>query len=239
MSLMYDYLSKNIEERKQMFYNYLKSTGRAESSCKQYAFTHPFHDEVIHIIQENASKSSLFDVIDGWMVQKIHKLVFQLDGNKRQGNAWSATISNYKNFLDYLEVGVIDSMGSADPDTPYKTLPHGKLIKESKKVVEFFAFVVRTLLEFDKNFGRAKDKFKENLSSVGFNGCPFGKKTESLGSITDPRRAADCDTSITWIFKGIEYCFYKEQTYESLKVFADKINPIYFDKYRIEIDEEK
>ena len=105
-SLMDCYLSKDIDQRTQMFYSYLKSTGLSESSCKQYAFTHPLHEEVIKIIQDVDHKNSLFDVINGWQVQNIHKLVCALDGNKKQGNAWSATISNYKNFLDYLEVGV-------------------------------------------------------------------------------------------------------------------------------------
>lgn len=66
------------------------------------------------IIEKVAHKSSLFDVIDGWQVLDIHKQVCPLEGNKKQGNAWSASISNYKNFLDYLEVGI--PMGNAEVD---------------------------------------------------------------------------------------------------------------------------
>ena len=112
--LMDSYLGNNIEQKKQMFYNYLKSTGLSESSCRQYAFSHPFHEEVVKIIEKVAHKSSLFDVIDGWQVLDIHKQVCPLEGNKKQGNAWSASISNYKNFLDYLEVGI--PMGNAEVD---------------------------------------------------------------------------------------------------------------------------
>lgn len=112
--LMDSYLGNSIEQKKQMFYNYLKSTGLSESSCRQYAFSHPFHEEVVKIIEKVAHKSSLFDVIDGWQVLDIHKQVCPLEGNKKQGNAWSASISNYKNFLDYLEVGI--SMGNAEVD---------------------------------------------------------------------------------------------------------------------------
>lgn len=235
-SLMDTFLSKDIDQKKQMFYEYLRSTGLADSSCKQYAFTHPFHEEVIQIIQENANKNCLFDVIDGWMVKKIHKLVCQLDGNKKQGNAWSAAISNYKNFLDYLEVGVVDTNGVSEHETPHLNVSNGKLIKESTNIVEFFAFAVKTLLNYDPDFSKAQGEFKYNQVTVGFKYCPFGKKTEGLENITDPRRSNDCDTSITWNLGDTEYCFLKEQSSNSLKTFADNINQIYSEKYRIDID---
>ena len=131
--LMDSYLEKDIDQKKEMFYEYLKSTGLSESSCKQYAYTHPFHEEVIQIVQEVAHKSSLFDVIDGWLVKSIHKLVCPLEANKKQGNAWSAAISNYKNFLDYLEVGVNSDVAKINvapsnatiyPETDYINFKH-------------------------------------------------------------------------------------------------------------------
>ena len=72
--------------------------------------------------------------------------------------------------------------------------------------------------------------------TVGFKFCRFGKKVESLKLVTDPRRQDDCDTAITWVLKGDEYCFLKEQTLQSLEIFANNINEIYGDKYLIEID---
>ncbi len=132
-SLMDSYLEKDIDQRKEMFYEYLKSTGLAESSCKQYAYTHPFHEEVIQIVQDIAHKSSLFDVIDGWLVKSIYKQVCPLEANKKQGNAWSAAISNYKNFLDYLEVGVNSDVAKVNvapsnatiyPETDYINFKH-------------------------------------------------------------------------------------------------------------------
>ena len=132
-SLMDSYLEKDIDQRKEMFYEYLKSTGLAESSCKQYAYTHPFHEEVIQIVQDIAHKSSLFDVIDGWLVKSIYKQVCPLEANKKQGNAWSAAISNYKDFLDYLEVGVNSDVAKVNvapsnatiyPETDYINFKH-------------------------------------------------------------------------------------------------------------------
>lgn len=230
VSLMDSYLKKNVDDKKEMFYQYLKSTGLAESSCKQYAFTHPFHDEVIKIIQDNASKTSLFDVIDGWMVQKIHKLVCQLPGNKKQGNAWSATVSNYKNFLDYLEVGGMDLVNEEEVQ-----IPVGEVVKESTNVVDFFSFAVKTILNFDSNFERSKAALRKNSVTVGFKYCPFGKKAEVQEQVTDPRRLDDCDSTIKWKYEDEEYYFLKEQSSNSLATFAENINTIYKDRYFIEI----
>ena len=131
--LMDSYLEKDIDKKKEMFYEYLKSTGLADSSCKQYAYTHPFHEEVIQIVQDVAHKSSLFDVIDRWSIKKIYELVCPLEANKKQGNAWSASISNYKNFVDYLEVGVNSDVAKVNvapcnatiyPETDYINFKH-------------------------------------------------------------------------------------------------------------------
>lgn len=229
--LMDSYLEKDIDKKKEMFYEYLKSTGLADSSCKQYAYTHPFHEEVIQIVQDVAHKSSLFDVIDRWSIKKIYELVCPLEANKKQGNAWSASISNYKNFVDYLEVGV-----SSD-ENPKNDIQVGrKLLKETNNIVDFWGFVLRVILKYDENLSKLEKRLNYNTVTVGFKYCRFGKKVESLKSVTDYRRQDDCDTSITWFLKGDEYCFLKEQTLPSLEIFANNINEIYGDKYLIEID---
>lgn len=230
-SLMDSYLEKNIDQRKEMFYEYLKSTGLAESSCKQYAYNHPFHEEVIQIVQDIAHKSSLFDVIDGWLVKSIYKQVCSLEANKKQGNAWSAAISNYKNFLDYLEVGV-----SSDEDKNEDVQSAKNLLKATNNIVDFWGFVLRVILKYDKNLSKLEKRLNYNTVTVGFKFCRFGKKVESLKLVTDYRRQDDCDTSITWSLKGDEYCFFKEQTLQSLEIFAKNINEIYGDKYFVEID---
>ena len=229
--LMDSYLEKDIDKKKEMFYEYLKSTGLTESSCKQYAYCHPFHEEVIQIVQNVAHKSSLFDVIDCWSIQKIYELVCPLEANKKQGNAWSASISNYKNFVDYLEVGV--SFGE-NPKNDIQSAK--KILKETNNIVDFWGFVLRVILKYDENLSKLEERLNYNTVTVGFKFCRFGKKVESLKSVTDPRRQDDCDTSIKWFLKGDEYCFLKEQTLQSLEIFAKNINEIYGDKYLVEID---
>lgn len=124
----------------------------------------------------------------------------------------------------------------SESETPHLNVSNGKLIKESTNIVEFFAFAVKTLLNYDPDFSKAQGEFKYNQVTVGFKYCPFGKKTEGLENITDPRRSNDCDTSITWNLDDTEYCFLKEQSSNSLKTFAGNINQIYSEKYRIDID---
>ncbi len=228
--LMDSYLKKDIDQKKEMFYEYLKSTGLAESSCKQYAYTHPFHEEVIQIVQDIAHKSSLFDVIDRWSINKIYNLVCPLEANKKQGNAWSASISNYKNFVDYLEVGV-----SSDEDKKEDIQSTKMLLKETNNIVDFWGFVLKVILKYDENLSKLEKLLNYNTVTVGFKFCRFGKKVESLKLVTDPRHQDDCDTSIKWSLKGDEYCFLKEQTQQSLEIFAKNINEIYGDKYLIEI----
>lgn len=173
----------------------------------------------------------MFDVIDRWSIKKIYELVCPLEANKKQGNAWSASISNYKNFVDYLEVGV-----GSDESPKIDIQVAKKLLKETNNIVDFWGFVLKVILKYDENLSKLEERLNYNTVTVGFKFCRFGKKVESLKLVTDPRRQDDCDTSITWILKGDEYCFLKEQTLQSLEIFANNINEIYGDKYLIEID---
>jgi len=160
--LMDSYLEKDIDKKKEMFYEYLKSTGLADSSCKQYAYCHPFHEEVIQIVQDVAHKSSLFDVIDRWSIKKIYELVCPLEANKKQGNAWSASISNYKNFVDYLEVGV-----GSDENPKNDIQVAKKILKETNNIVDFWGFVLKVILKYDENLSKLEKLLNYNTVTVG------------------------------------------------------------------------
>lgn len=108
VSRMERYASSNIKERQQMFYDYMIGNGLAVSSAKQYAFIHAVNEEVVGIVKQESAKGSLFEVVDILLVDKIYKLVNQLPVNKKRNNALSASIYNYKHFLDWLE-GIDDS----------------------------------------------------------------------------------------------------------------------------------
>lgn len=104
-SLMEQYSNADNTTRQRMFYSFMISLGLAESSCKQYAYTHSVNDEVMLIVKDKSGKNTLFEVVDILMVKQIYNAVNALDTNKKRNNALSATIFNYRKFLDYLEVG--------------------------------------------------------------------------------------------------------------------------------------
>lgn len=133
--------------------------------------------------------------------------------------------------MDYLEVGV-----GSDENPKNDIQVAKKLLKETNNIVDFWGFVLKVILKYDENLSKLEERLNYNTVTVGFKFCRFGKKVESLKLVTDPRRQDDCDTSITWVLKGDEYCFLKEQTLQSLEIFANNINEIYGDKYLIEID---
>ena len=184
--LMDSYLEKDIDKKKEMFYEYLKSTGLAESSCKQYAFCHPFHEEVIQIVQNVAHKSSLFDVIDGWLVKSIYKQVCPLEANKKQGNAWSATISNYKNFLDYLEVGVNSDVAKAKvisnditdyPDDDYVNFKH---------LLEYFCAHLQYVVTGDKTVKGYEEYLEPFIKNDSFRRSGQGYKGDNIQKQIEP-----------------------------------------------------
>jgi len=114
ISLMDKYLEADIEERTQMFYNYLIHVDKSESSARQYAFLHPKKDVVLEIVKKKAGADSLFDVIDTTTIHSIYQAVNETEVNKKQNNAFSATISNYRKFIDYLEETTTEDLEPSD-----------------------------------------------------------------------------------------------------------------------------
>lgn len=71
---------------------------------------------------------------------------------QKQGNAWSASISNYKNFVDYLEVGV-----SSDKKPKNDIQVGRKLLKETNNIVDFWGFVLKVILKYDENLSKLEN----------------------------------------------------------------------------------
>ncbi len=183
------------------------------------------------------SISSMYDITDPSIVDDIQSKLLQdkefLKHDKNDNYAFrSNALSHYKHFLyarDYFK-------RIADEDKKEDIQSTKKLLKETNNIVDFWGFVLKVILKYDENLSKLEERLNYNTVTVGFKFCRFGKKVESLKLVTDPRRQDDCDTSITWVLKGDEYCFLKEQTLQSLEIFANNINEIYGDKYLIEID---
>jgi energy-coupling factor transporter ATP-binding protein EcfA2 len=115
-SLMEQYSNADNTTRQRMFYDFLISLGLADSSCRQYAYTHSVNDDVMEVVKDKSGKNTLFEVVDILMVSQIYSAVRELETNKKRNNALSATISNYRKFLDYLEEGKVSEVkGTAMP----------------------------------------------------------------------------------------------------------------------------
>lgn len=114
MSLIEIYNNTDNTHRQGMFYEYLKKSGLKESSCRQYAMTHPNNEAILTVVNDVAKKNSLFEVVDLLHVNNIYNKVKETDANKSVNNALSTTIYNYKKFLDYLETGTLETNTNVD-----------------------------------------------------------------------------------------------------------------------------
>ena len=118
MSLIEIYNNTDNAHRQEMFYEYLKKSGLKESSYKQYAITHPKSEAILTAVYDIAKKTSLFEVVDLVQVQNIYNKVKDTEANKTVNNALSATLYNYKKFLDYLETETSSDETSTSNPTP-------------------------------------------------------------------------------------------------------------------------
>lgn len=124
MSLIEIYNNTDNTHRQEMFYEYLKKSGLKESSYRQYAITHPKNETVLAAVYDIAKKTSLFEVVDLVQVQNIYNKVKDTDANKAVNNALSATLFNYKKFLDYLETETSYDESSISTSTPLSLYKH-------------------------------------------------------------------------------------------------------------------
>ena len=111
MNKIDQYVSLDIAGRQKMFYDFLANQlNLAEKSCYQYANVHPKNSVIRDIVLSISHKESLFDVLRIIDVQSIWDKVNKDPSNKSQNNALSATISNYKKFLDYLDTNALPAI---------------------------------------------------------------------------------------------------------------------------------
>lgn len=179
---------------------------------------------------------SMYDINDYNKAREIFdKLIADeafLKRDKDNNQGWRRGALSY--YVCFLSAQQFFNSTAKDNNKGLNTFPK----YESSNIAEFFASVVKEILLYDPNFNMAQTNLKTNSSSMGFEKCYFGRKVSVQDSITDQRRQNDCDRSIKWSYNDEDYYFLKEQTLSSLQTFADNINEIYADQYRIEIDKE-
>ena len=97
------YQEGNLDQRKAMFRKYLESLGKAESTIKQYIQYHLICEPVLNVVKRESGKNNLYEVVDLFQIEKIYKGCNELEENKTRNNVYTASVTNYKNFIDFLE----------------------------------------------------------------------------------------------------------------------------------------
>lgn len=97
------YQNSSLETKKEMFSIYLKSLGKSDSTIRQYISYHLCCDDVLDVIRKDTNKENLYDVINTFEIKRIWDDVNKLQINKTRGGIYTAAISSYKSFIDFLD----------------------------------------------------------------------------------------------------------------------------------------
>ena len=97
------YQEGNLDQRKAMFRKYLESLGKAESTIKQYIQYHLICEPVLDVIKRESGKDNLYEVVDLFQIERIYKGCNELPENKSRNNVYTASVTNYKDFINFLE----------------------------------------------------------------------------------------------------------------------------------------
>lgn len=118
--------------------------------------------------------------------KKIYELVCPLEANKKQGNAWSASISNYKNFVDYLEVGVNSDVAKVNvapcnatiyPETDYINFKH---------LLEYFCAHLQYVVTGDETVKGYEEYLKPFIKNDSFRKSGQGYKGGNIQKQVEP-----------------------------------------------------
>ncbi len=142
--LMDVYNKVDLAKKQQMFYDYMKQKGLSDSSARQYAFTHAVNDEVCEIVKQVCHKKNLFEVIDVLAIQTIYNKVKDLQTNIKRNNALSATIKNYKDFIDFLET---EKANPSELVVSQNTLKE-TLVKYTNAILDFSSFTPSQIIYY-------------------------------------------------------------------------------------------
>ena len=103
-NLMDYYIQSDLEGKKMLFGLFLEKKKNLKSSTiKQYTSYHLSEQNVLQVIKEKTGKANLYEVIALSEIQLIWEGCNALQVNKDRNNVYTASVSNYKEFIDFLE----------------------------------------------------------------------------------------------------------------------------------------
>lgn len=126
------YQDASLDQRRTMFKKYLESLDKSSSTIKQYIQNHLTNESVLGIIKKESGKDNLYEVVDLFQIDKIWTGCNDLPENKTQNNVYTASVSNYKNFINFLETEdavtlYSDAMQPTLFDSPAITNPNPRI----------------------------------------------------------------------------------------------------------------
>ena len=126
------YQDASLDQRRNMFKKYLESLDKSSSTIKQYIQNHLTNESVLGVIKKESGKENLYEVVDLFQIDKIWIGCNDLPENKTQNNVYTASVSNYKNFINFLETEdavtlYSDAMQPTLFDSPAITNPHPRI----------------------------------------------------------------------------------------------------------------
>ena len=146
------YQEGNLEQRKAMFRKYLESKSLSESTIKQYVQYHLVCDAVLDVIKKESGKDNLYEVVDLFQIEKIYKECNQLPENKSRNNVYTASVTNYKDFINFLETEEAECLyGSTVTPTIISEPDPTERIAEPKLPAEPFS--IQKIIDFIKETG--------------------------------------------------------------------------------------
>lgn len=114
------YLSLDLEGKKKLFSRFLsRKKGLREISIKQYIGDHLKKKDVLDVIKKDSHKENLYEVTDILALDKIYEDCNKLQVNKKRNNVYTASVSNYKDFINFLKTEeAIELLKEEESDEP-------------------------------------------------------------------------------------------------------------------------
>ena len=98
------YMKGSLEQKKELFRRFLiLNTSLKKSSIKDYINYHLVTDSVLKAVKETTGKENLYEVVSLSEINNVKNAFNKLDENKKRNNVYTATVFNYKKFIDFLE----------------------------------------------------------------------------------------------------------------------------------------
>lgn len=148
------YLEGDTEQRKELFTRYLTLNKFKPKTIKDYVNYHLTTASVLQVIKDVTQMENLYKVVSLVDLNEIRKKCSELEENKTRNNIYTASISNYIKFINYLETEDAIELFNE----PFRTLDHIEMDENETKDTEIgdlpsIPFSIKTIISLIKETG--------------------------------------------------------------------------------------